>query len=222
MRAAGVLKAAAVGGATLALAACDGLVTRDDSAVIVLTDVSGTYFEELDDAVRGAKLLTASLNAGDRLVVAEIGSCSFDDRAIALDARFPDRPSEAAAARAGALTTLDAYQAGAARSDYTDIHGALLQAVDRLSRSDASRRVVVIFSDLVEDPAPGCGSANAPLNLDGVTVIAANVIKLRADAEAPDAYFARIEAWRDKVESAGGAWRLVDDVEALRSAAAGA
>jgi hypothetical protein len=60
------------------------------------------------------------------------------------------------------------------------------------------------------------------LNLDGVTVIAANVIKLRADAESPDAYFARLGSWRARIEDAGGRFVLVDDVEALRNAAAGA
>jgi hypothetical protein len=218
-----VLRAAAAAlGAALALGGCDGLVTRDDQAVFVLIDVSGTYFAELDDSVRGAKLLTSTLNAGDRLVVAEIGSCSFDDDAIAIDARLPDRPSEAAAAKGAALAALDAYEARAARTENTDIHGALLQAVDRFSRTPSSRHVVIVFSDLVEDPAPGCGSAAAPLDLEGVTVIAANVIKLDADARAPDAYFARLEDWRARVEDAGGRFVLVDDVEALRQAIAGA
>jgi hypothetical protein len=215
-------KGAAVALAGLALAGCDGLVTNDTKSVFALVDVSGTYFAELPDSVRGAKLLASSLNAGDSLTVAAIGSCSFDDDAIAVDRRLPDRPSEAAAVKASALSELDAYQAVAARTEYTDIHGALLQAIDRFSRDGAGRHVVVIFSDLVEDPAPGCGSAAAPLNLAGVTVIAANVIKLRADAEAPDAYFARLDGWRAKVEDAGGRWILVDDVEALRNAAAGA
>jgi hypothetical protein len=214
--------AAAALAAGLALAACDGLVTRDDRAVFVLIDVSGTYFAELEDSVRGAKLLASSLDAGDRLVVAEVGSCSFDDDAIVLDARLPDRPSEAAAAKTRSLLALDEYEARAARTQNTDIHGALLQAVDRFSRTSSARHVIVVFSDLVEDPARGCGSAAAPLDLAGVTVIAANVIKLEADARAPDAYFARLESWRAKVEDAGGRFVLVDDVEALREAAASA
>jgi hypothetical protein len=208
--------------AGLALAGCDGLVVRDDRAVFVLVDVSGTYFAEIDDSVRGAKLLSSSLNAGDRFVMAEIGSCSFDDDAIAVDARLPDRPSEAAAVKSAALAALDAYQGRAARTQNTDIHGALLQAVDRFSRTPSGRRVIVVFSDLVEDPAPGCSSIAAPLDLSDVTVIAAHVIKLPSDARQPDAYFARIADWRAKVEEAGGSFVLVDDVEALRDAVAGA
>jgi hypothetical protein len=217
-----LLAASTVALASVSLAGCDGLITSDTRAVVVLVDVSGTYFAELDDSVRGAKLLAAGLSAGDTLTVAEIGSCSFDDNAIAVDTRLPDRPTEAAAAKAQALAGIDAYQARAARSDFTDIHGALLQATDRFSRDQAGSHVVDLFSDLVEDPAAGCNSSVSPLNLGGVTVIAANVIKLRSDAEAPDAYFARIEAWRAKVEDAGGRFVLVDDVEALRNAAAGA
>jgi hypothetical protein len=206
---------------SLSLASC-GFVTEDSRAVFVLIDVSGTYFAELDDAVRGSKLVAASLDAGDHLTVSEIGSCSFDDDAIVVDAAIPDRPSEAAAEKTAILARLDAYPERAARTQFTDIHGALLQAVDRLSRSEASERVVVVFSDLVEDPVSGCGSASAPLDLTGVTVIAANVIKLNADAQNPQAYFDRIDAWEEKVETAGGRFVLVDDVAALREAVAGA
>lgn len=215
------LASALIGLFALAMAGC-GLVTRNDQAVFVLVDVSGTYFAEVDDAVRGSKLITASLNAGDQISVAEIGSCSFDDDALALNTRLPDRPSEAAAAKTRALSELDAYEARAQRTQYTDIHGAMLQAVDRLSRSGATKRVIVVFSDLVEDPVSGCESAQAPLDLDGVTVIAANVIKLTADARAPQQYFDRLDAWETMVTEAGGTWRLVDDVEGLRAAVSGA
>lgn len=205
----------------VALSAC-GLVERDDKAVFVLVDVSGTYFAELPEAVRGAKLVAADMNAGDRLVVAEIGSCSFDDDNVALDARFPDRPSEASAAKRAALADLDAYEARAGRTQNTDIHGAMLQAVDRLSRLQASKPIIVIYSDLVEDPVAGCDSAAAPLDLSGVTVIAANVIKLGSDAREPARYFERLDAWEAKVTDAGGTWALVDDAEGLRAAVAGA
>lgn len=216
-----LIRRTCVGAATLGLASC-GLVTDDTRAVFVLVDVSGTYFAELDDAVRGSRLIAASLDAGDHLTVSEIGSCSFDDNAIVVDAAIPDRPSEASAVQRQLITDIDAYAGRAARTQFTDIHGALLQAVDRLSRSDAGKRVVVVFSDLVEDPVSGCASANAPLDLGGVTVIAANVIKLSADAQDPQAYFARIDAWEAKVETAGGRFVLVDDVEALRAAVSGA
>lgn len=216
------IAASLLAAAGFTLAGCDNLISSTEQSVFVLVDVSGTYFAELDDSVRGAKLLAASMSAGDNFVVAEIGSCSFNDDAIAVDAHLPDRPTEAAAAKTTALTAIDAYEARAARSENTDIHGALLQASDRFSRDSAGDHVVVIFSDLVEDPAPGCNSSESPLDLTGVTVIAANVIKLNSDAQSPEAYFARIESWRSKVEDAGGQWLLVDDAAALRAAVTGA
>jgi len=207
-------------GVALTLSAC-GLVQRDDRAVFVLVDVSGTYFAELGDAVRGSKLIAADMDAGDRLVVAEIGSCSFDDDNVALDARFPDRPSEASAVKRTALAELDAFESRARRSQNTDIHGAMLQAVDRLSRIEAGHAVIVIYSDLVEDPVAGCASAEAPLDLTGITVIAANVIKLPSDAREPARYFERLASWEAKVTDAGGTWVLVDDAQALRAAVTG-
>jgi len=216
----GQLRIVATAAAALALSAC-GLVQRDDRAVFVLVDVSGTYFAELGDAVRGAKLIAADMDAGDRLVVAEIGSCSFDDDNVALDARFPDRPSQASAAKRRALSELDAFEASVRRTQNTDIHGAMLQAVDRLSRIESGHAVIVIYSDLVEDPVAGCASADAPLDLTGITVIAANVIKLPSDAREPARYFDRLAAWETKVTDAGGTWVLVDDAEALRAAVSG-
>lgn len=214
------MKRLLVGLGALTLAAC-GLVARDDKAVYVLVDVSGTYYAELDKATRGAKFLAAALGPGDRLVVAEIGSCSFDDGAVALDARLPDRPSAAAAAKREALAEIDAYRARAARSQYTDIDGALLQAVDALSREGARNRTIVIYSDLVTDLAPGCSAERPPIDLTGVRVVAANVIKLRSDAVDPAQYFARLRSWEERVTQAGGTWALVDDAEGLRDAVAG-
>lgn len=202
------------------LSSC-GVAQRQSRAIFVLVDVSGTYYGQRDTALRASKLMAVSLMPGDRFTAAQIGSCSFDDDAIFTNVRLPDRPSTAAARKREVLASLDAYAAKAQRAEYTDIRGAMLQAAAQLGQSDRARRVIVIFSDLVEDPAPGCASASAPLDLAGVTVVAANVIKLKADAREPAQYFARLGAWKQMVEAAGGQWRHVEDVEDVRAVALG-
>ena len=75
------------------MAACEE--RRDDAASIyALLDVSGSYFRELDKAVRALRVMMGFMHAYDSFAVAEIGACSFTDEAVILRFTAPDRPSE--------------------------------------------------------------------------------------------------------------------------------
>lgn len=52
-----------------------------------------------------------------------------------------------------------------------------------------------------------------PINFVGVTVTALNVTKLRADNVDPREYMDRIADWKARVDSNGGTWRVVNDLE---------
>lgn len=52
-----------------------------------------------------------------------------------------------------------------------------------------------------------------PINFAGVTVTALNVMKLRADNVDPREYMKRIADWKARVDSNGGTWRVVNDLE---------
>lgn len=210
------IRAFAAALAALALSAC-GLVSADRQATFIVVDVSGTYFQELDTALRAARMLVADLEGGDRLTLAEIGSCSFSDDAVVFDARVPDRPSDAARMKRAALARIDVYAEQARRSEYTDINGALIRAAYQLQRTEAERKIIIIFSDLVEDPEPGCATGGIDVDLTGVTVIAANVITLRSDTQNPRAYFERLAAWEARINAAGGDWLVAEDLDALQA-----
>jgi hypothetical protein len=51
--------------------------------------------------------------------------------------------------------------------------------------------------------------------MDGVDVYAVNVTKLRPDNVDPRVYLARLDEWRARVESGGGRWTVINDLERL-------
>ena len=69
------------------------------------------------------------------------------------------------------------------------------------------------FSDMLEDYGKTCDTSKIPLNLEGIHVIAANVIKTNpAD---PETYFETLKQWEATVVAAGGQWSLVTSPDQL-------
>ncbi len=54
-----------------------------------------------------------------------------------------------------------------------------------------------------------------PLSLDVYEVVALNVTKLRSDNVDPRKYMDRLADWKQKVESGGGSWDVINDLERL-------
>ena len=67
----------------------------------------------------------------------------------------------------------------------------------------------------VEEDLPEGFIRDFPLDLTGVEVIALNVTKLRPDNVDPRAYATRLEGWRERVESGGGRFTVINDLERL-------
>jgi hypothetical protein len=201
------------GAAALAgtLAACEE--RRDDAASIyALLDVSGSYFRELDKAVRALRVMMGFMHAYDSFTVAEIGACSFTDEAVILRFTAPDRPSERQRLVAANAQRLAGYAAKAKATNFTDIRGALTQAAQQLAARAAATRAIVLFSDLEEDLPAGCRrEAALPSSLKGLDVIATNVVRLPEDNRDPQRYTRRIDGWRKLVEAAGARWQVIPD-----------
>jgi hypothetical protein len=194
---------------------------RPASAVYALIDVSGSYFRELDKAVRALRVLMAGLRAHDSFAVAEIGACSFSDDAVLLRLTAPDRPTERQRLVAAGAQRLTDYAGRARATNFTDIRGALTQAAQYLASREAQHRSIVVFSDFEEDLPANCRrDTPLPRELKGMTVIATNVTRLPEDNRDPARYARRLETWRKLVESAGARWQLMPDpgdvVAALR------
>lgn len=193
------------------LTACEE--RRDNAAsVYALIDVSGSYFRELDKAVRTLRVMMGFIHAHDSFAVAEIGACSFTDEAVILRFTAPDRPSERQRLVAAYAQKLAAYAAKAKATNFTDIRGAVAQAAQQLSTRPATGRTIILFSDLDEDLPPGCRrDAPLPTSLKGIDVIATNVVRLPDDNRDPQRYSRRLEGWRKLVEAAGARWQVVPD-----------
>jgi hypothetical protein len=182
--------------------------------VYMLVDTSGTYTEELDKARAIINYLLGTLAPGDTMAVARIDTGSFSEKDIVAKVTFDQRPSVANTQKRAFQKQVAEFVSSVAGSSHTDISGGLLQAVEYLNEAGSGEKYVLIFSDLKEELARG-HVRDVPFQLEGFSIIALNVTKLRDDIRDPKKYMQRVDQWRDKTESGGGAWRVINDLERL-------
>ena len=208
----GAVAAVAVAAATVG---CTPAAPRN-TGVYLLLDTSGTYAQELDKAKQIINYTLSRLDALDSFAVARIDTGSFSEKDIIAKVTFDDRPSTANMQKRQLAETVDGFLAHVDGSQYTDITGGLLQAVEFLNEKEPGRKTVFIFSDLKEDLEEGY-VRDIELPLAGFEVVALNVTKLRSDNIDPREYLDRLEAWRKRVEAQGGTWRVINDLDRLEA-----
>ena len=182
--------------------------------VYMLLDTSGTYALELKKAQSIINFLLGVLQPGDTLAVARIDTGSFSEKDIIAKVTFDERPSVANNEKRSFQQEVKKFVATVKSSSYTDISGGILQAIEYLDEQGSGQKYILIFSDLKQDLAKGY-KRDIPFQLRGFNVIALNVTKLRADNIDPKKYQERVEKWRGDVESGGGNWRRINDLENL-------
>lgn len=187
-----------------------------DHGVYMLLDTSGTYTEQLTDAQRIINYILSELEPGDTFAVARIDTGSFSGKDIVHRQTFDTRPSQANAQRRNFRETIDKFVKEVKPSPYTDITGGILQAIEHLNEVGPGNKTILVFSDMKEDLKEGY-VRDIPLQLDGFNVVALNVIKLSSDNVDPRKYMNRLEEWQNRVESGGGQWKVVNDMERLES-----
>ena len=195
------------------LAACTS-PTPSNSGVYMLLDTSGTYREELKKAEQIIRYTLSRLDATDTFAVARIDTGSFSEKDIVAKASFDDRPSMINRQKRMFAEEVSAFVSGVQSSPYTDITGGLLQAVEYLNEKGTGNKTILIFSDLKEDLKDGY-IRDINIELDGFSVIALNVTKLRSDNIDPREYLTRLDDWRTRVEKSGGQWRVINDLDGL-------
>jgi len=202
-------------GTALALAALSGcgLVTSTNRSVFFIFDVSGTYVKAVPDAAKLANITIADLQPGDWVGASQISACSFSEKEIILQRQLPTTPSLAASAKRDLFEAFNAYAAQVKTAKFTDIRGALAQAAFDLKQRPEAARYIVLFSDMVADYGKSCDTSRIDLDLAGVHVIAANVIKTNPGD--PEKYFAMLKEWEAQVVAAGGTWSLVSSPDQL-------
>jgi hypothetical protein len=207
-----------VGAAVIALLLLSGCTPpATGRGVFLLIDTSGTYAGEVSRAQTVINYMLGTLDPGDSFGVARIDGGSFSEKDIVIRTTFDERPSVANDQKRRFLETVTDFTASMQPAAHTDITGGVLQAVEWLNEVGPATRTVLIFSDLEED-LPDGAIRDFPIELDGVRVIALNVTKLRADNIDPREYMNRLEAWRERVESGGGEWAVINDMERLELA----
>ena len=180
----------------------------------MLIDTSGTYTKELDKAQNIIKFLLTQLNPGDSFAVARIDTGSFSEKDIISKVTFDDRPSMANQQKRVFSDEVDEFVKTVKPASYTDITGAVLQAVEFLDEKNPGKKTILIFSDMKEDLEKGY-VRDIQFNLKGFDVIALNVTKLASDNRDPKKYLARLEQWQNRVEAGGGRWRVTNDMDQL-------
>lgn len=186
----------------------------DTRGVYMLLDTSGTYTKELKQAQRIINYILSELDPGDSFAVARVDTGSFNDKNIVAKVTFQHRPSAANQQKRAFREKIDQFILKVKGSAYTDISSGILQAVEYLTEAGTGHNTILIFSDLKEDLRKGY-KRNIPLQVRNYSVVALNVTKLRSDKIDPREYLARLETWRGKVESAGGEWRVINDMSQL-------
>ena len=182
--------------------------------VYMLMDTSGTYTQELEQAQRVINFILANLEPGDSFAVARVDTASFSERDIVAKVAFDDRPSRANQQKRNFRDKIVKFIKSVKGSSYTDITGGTLQAIEWLTEAGTGHNTILIFSDLQEDLKEGY-VRDIPLQLAGFKVVALNVTKLRSDNVDPREYLDRLANWQQRVESGGGSWQVVNDLERL-------
>ena len=199
--------------AGLALGACSDPVPTN-RGVYMLMDTSGTYTQELEKAQIIINAILQKLEPGDSFAVARVDTGSFSERDIVAKMTFDDRPSMTNQQKRKFRDLIDDFVKTVKPASYTDITGGVLQAVEYLNEKEPGNKTILIFSDLKEDLKDGY-VRDIPLTMDGYEVVALNVTKLRSDNVDPREYMNRLEDWQHRVESGGGSWRVINDLDRL-------
>jgi hypothetical protein len=182
--------------------------------VYMLIDTSGTYRGEMRKAEDVILYTLSHLEPSDSFAVARIDTGSFSEKDIIAKTTFDDRPSTANAQKRAFAQKVQNFVARSNASEYTDITGGLLQAVEFLNEKGTGRKTILIFSDLEQDLEKGY-IRDIEVPFEGFQVVALNVVKLRKDNYDPRQYLARLDQWKGQVEKAGGQWRVVNDLDRL-------
>jgi hypothetical protein len=198
------------------LGACND-ESRYDQAICVLIDESGTYADQKMEVVRILKReVLPSMEPGDTLLVIRIDGESYQKENVEALMTLDARPSRANAQKLALAQKLDTLVKRGGSSDHTDIPGAMMLGSEYLAELDSGSRVMLVFSDMQEDLAPGTQRNLAVDEFDGLWIAAMNVKRLGSDNADPNVFRGRLKAWEERVLGAGGlGWRTFMDASKL-------
>ncbi len=196
------------------LTGCSQEPVPQNRGVYLLMDTSGTYTQELAEAVQLINVILVKLEPGDSFAVARIDTGSFSEKDIVAKMTFDTRPSAANQQKRKFREKVEKFVKNVRPASHTDITGGVLQAIEYLNEKEPGVKEILIYSDLKEDLPKGF-VRDIPLQLQGFNVVALNVTKLRSDNRDPREYLSRLENWQNRVEEGGGQWVVINDMDRL-------
>lgn len=207
----------AVTGALLALLTACTDESRYDQAICVLIDESGTYSDQKQEVVRILKReVLPAMEPGDTLLVIRIDGESYEKENLEALMTLDARPSRANAQKLALAKKLDTLARRSRPSEHTDIPGAMMLGNEYLGELASGSRVMLVFSDMQEDLAPGTQRNLSASEFDGIWVAAMNVKRLGSDNADPSLFRQRLAAWEHRILAAGGlGWRTFMDASKL-------
>ena len=128
----------------IAITGCSDSKSRS-KGVYMLLDTSGTYALELKKAQLILNYLLSVLQPGDTLAVARIDTGSFSEKDIVAKVTFDDRPSYANNQKRTFQQEVNSFVSTVKSSQYTDISGGILQAIEYLNEQGSGQRYILIF-----------------------------------------------------------------------------
>lgn len=180
---------------------------------VLLYDVTGSFRGLLPRAVAHGEQIIRRLAPGDCLLVRTIGATSFPAGSV-LAGRVPPRVRPIDVAFERRLLALKGRWGATLHgllqmptAPRTDLWGALHAAGQTLTATPARERLLVVYSDLVDNvrlKAPG-----AALRLDGARVL---VFFVSRDP-APERFLARLRRWHQVLRGAGAREVRFHDVD---------
>jgi hypothetical protein len=149
---------------------------------------------------------------GDSLFFAMIDSNSYSEDNLVTRLTLDYRPTTANSQKLAVARRLDEFGKGTARSQLTDISGALMLCSDYLKATGSGTKVMFVFSDMNEELPPGVVRKFTEDEFDGIDLVAMNIIKLNKDSANPEVYRKRLEEWHRRTTASGArSWNTLID-----------
>lgn len=189
-----------------------------ETSFCALVDISGTYASEKRSVVKIIKAgILPQMIPGDSLYFIMIDSNSYTKANLVTKLTLDYRPTTANNQKFALSKKLDKFASGKAKSNLTDISGAMMLCSDYLKEAQSGTQIMFVFSDMFEELPKGVVRKFADDEFSGIDVAAMNVIKLSKDSANPEVYRNRLKHWDERVVGSGAnSWTTLLDATKIQ------
>ena len=191
--------------------------TRHEShpkGVYALVETSTADADRWEMMQSALNRLLKNLKPEDILAVASIDSTRFGRKHTPKTVIFDQRPSVMTAQKREFQNHFDTLNASGKPGSQPDIIGGLLQAVQFLNQAQRTQKIVLmVFSPNTVVPLDDLNEQF--LRLEGIQVIVLDLTRQAQTTADPEQYQQRMDHWQRLIESGGGSWQVISDLEQL-------